>query len=119
MSEWREVADALPEVAASGDSAAVAPAPAAAAASASATPQAHGWVEKSAYNYDVYTKSSKEVDEAKADYEANGVEVGEWAGNAAVYKWDDDFGDVGPRFPELEKQLFGGEVMKQGIDFQK
>lgn len=30
----------------------------------------------------------------------------EWAGNAARYEWKDEYGDVGPRNEELEKQLF-------------
>jgi len=116
MAIWGDVAAALPEIVASDNNAVVAQAP---GSSGPAAPQAHGWVEKSAYNYDVYTKSSKEVEGDKASFEANGVEVGEWAGNAEVYKWDGEIGDIGPRFEALEKQLFGGENTQKGIDFEK
>lgn len=30
----------------------------------------------------------------------------EWAGNAARYEWRDEYGDIGPRNEELERQLF-------------
>jgi ATP-dependent RNA helicase DDX3X len=37
---------------------------------------------------------------------------------AAIYEWNDEYGDVGPRFEELEKQLFGSENhVKTGINF--
>jgi len=45
-----------------------------------------------------------------------------WEGNATVYEWDGETGDIGPEFPELELQLFGnpGErTQSQGIDFSK
>ena len=116
MSGWGEVVAALPKAVASDSNNVEVQAP---AVSEPTRAQAHGWVEKNAYNYDVYTKSSKEIDEGKADFQANGVEVGDWAGNAEVYKWDDEYGDVGPAFPALERQLFGGETMKRGIDFGK
>lgn len=33
----------------------------------------------------------------------------------AVYEWAEEYGEVGPRVPELEEQLFGGEFrMRQG-----
>ena len=38
---------------------------------------------------------------------------------AAVYEWNDEYGDVGPRFEELEKQLFGAENhVRAGINFE-
>ncbi|POS84939.1 hypothetical protein EPUL_002483 [Erysiphe pulchra] len=96
-------------------------------------PQDHGWGDKVPYDYDSYAKTSKELaeenearanngDEAAAHYAGavGGVKVGEWHNNAAVYEWDDEYGDVGPEFPELERQLFGSEFhVKSGIDFQK
>lgn len=80
-------------------------------------PQEAGWVKKEAYNYEAYNKSAKELIDENA---ANGVGDREWASNAAKYEWNDDFGDVGPPFPELEQQLFGSEHhVKAGIDFSK
>lgn len=38
---------------------------------------------------------------------------------AAVYEWNDEFGDVGPRFEELENQLFGAENhVRAGVNFE-
>ncbi|KAF4124651.1 ATP-dependent RNA helicase DDX3X [Geosmithia morbida] len=40
--------------------------------------------------------------------------------SARVYEWDEEFGDVGPRLPELECELFGDpENRGQAIDFSK
>ncbi|KAI1329950.1 P-loop containing nucleoside triphosphate hydrolase protein [Xylariaceae sp. FL0255] len=63
---------------------------------------AHEWAAKTAYDYS----------------ENNDVE---WMGNAAVYHWDGDEGDIGPEIPELEKILFGDAQDRdpQGLDFQK
>lgn len=86
-------------------------------------PQEHGWAPKTDYDYSTYMKSTKELAEAEAaakESAAPGVEVGSWASNAATYEWNEDFGDVGPRHPELEKQLFGSENhVRIGIKFEK
>ena len=80
-------------------------------------PQKHGWVVKNAYDYDTYNKTTKELHEAD---HSMGVETGGWASNAVVYEWNEEYGDVGPEFPLLEQQLFGGEFrMTQGINFAK
>ncbi|KAI1505001.1 P-loop containing nucleoside triphosphate hydrolase protein [Biscogniauxia marginata] len=44
-----------------------------------------------------------------------------WEGNARVYEWDGDEGEVGPEYPELENILFGAPEDRdpQGIDFSK
>ncbi|RDA94596.1 hypothetical protein CP533_2408 [Ophiocordyceps camponoti-saundersi (nom. inval.)] len=45
-----------------------------------------------------------------------------WDGNARVYEWNDEFGDIGPKFPELELELFGDPATRHeriGLDFQK
>jgi hypothetical protein len=106
------------------------------------TPGEHGWANKkdAAYDYDTFNKSSKELadalvastggeGEAAADVTTPDVEVvgavgglapGQWASNAAVYNWDQEYGDVGPRFADLEKQLFGSEFhVKAGIQFDQ
>lgn len=95
-------------------------------------PQEHGWVMKSGFDYEKYGKSSKELahlnatqggengDDALAGLDpVGGLREGDWANNAAIYTWNDDFGDVGPEFPELEKMLFGGDHVKKGIAFDK
>ena len=59
-----------------------------------------GWTKPSAYDY---------TDEAPT-----------WDGNAAVYEFDGDTGDLGPEHPDLERQLFGdpnGTTNSHGIDF--
>jgi len=41
-------------------------------------------------------------------------------GNAVVYHWDGEEGDIGPAYPELEILLFGPEddrKIRRGIDF--
>ncbi len=44
-----------------------------------------------------------------------------WDGNARIYEWDGEVGDVGPEYPELEVMLFGqpGDREHHGIDFTK
>jgi ATP-dependent RNA helicase DDX3X len=88
------------------------------AAAPKKNPQEAGWVEKQPYDYDTYNKSSKELyDEGLAP---GGLGAQDWASNAAKYEWDEEYGDVGPEFLELEKQLFGGENrMRTGIEFSK
>ena len=36
-----------------------------------------------------------------------------WLSDAAIYQWDDEFGDVGEPNPELEKLLFEDEHMQR------
>lgn len=108
------------------------------------TPGEHGWANKkdAAYDYDTFNKTSRELadaltastreagegeaptDAATPDVDAvgavGGLAPGQWANNAAVYEWDQEYGDVGPRFIDLEKQLFGSEFhVKAGIQFDK
>ncbi|KAK4453568.1 putative ATP-dependent RNA helicase [Podospora aff. communis PSN243] len=62
-----------------------------------------GWVRPTAYDY-------------------TGEAPREWEGNAAVYEWDGEEGEIGPEFPELEIQLFGKQderMQSHGIDFTK
>ncbi|QSZ30836.1 hypothetical protein DSL72_000394 [Monilinia vaccinii-corymbosi] len=102
-------------------------------------PQEAGWVPATKYDYDTYNKSSKELADARqaaaaegadpatdADAEAEpdtlavgGLRPGDWASNGAIYEWSDEYGDVGPRFPDLEEQLFGNQNnhVRQGLQF--
>ncbi|RDA82499.1 hypothetical protein CP532_6857 [Ophiocordyceps camponoti-leonardi (nom. inval.)] len=53
---------------------------------------------------------------------ANPGEEATWDGNARVYEWNDEYGDIGPKFPELELELFGDPTTRHeriGLDFQK
>ncbi|KEY68700.1 hypothetical protein S7711_00574 [Stachybotrys chartarum IBT 7711] len=45
-----------------------------------------------------------------------------WDGGARIYQWNDEFGDVGPKFPDLEVELFGDPATRHdraGLDFSK
>lgn len=46
---------------------------------------------------------------SKYDYETLGSRGGldDFDGNARVYSWDGEQGDIGPEYPELEVDLFG------------
>ena len=60
-----------------------------------------GWTEATAFNYD--------------EFQRTGGNDADWYGAAKVYEWSDEFGDVAPAVPELEKILFGGEFqMRRG-----
>ncbi|RFU76909.1 dead deah box rna helicase [Trichoderma arundinaceum] len=66
-----------------------------------------GWVERTAFDYT-----------AMSDAQA----ASSWDGNARVYQWSDEYGDVGPAFPELEIELFGDPNSRRertGLDFSK
>ena len=75
-----------------------------------------GWAEPEKYNYSAYNTASREEREA---VEAE-LGLSDWASNAAKYEWKDEFGDIGPPHPELERQLFHeGTGTHSGILFQK
>jgi ATP-dependent RNA helicase DDX3X len=135
MSAWetKGMAEALPDV------------PESNAGQTKLNPQEHGWAPKQKFNYEDYNKSNKELadqfaaqktaGEGNDDFVApgesasgfqetsgavGGLQQGDWSSNAAVYEWNDEYGEVGPAFPELEKQLFGSDLhVKQGINFSK
>lgn len=69
-------------------------------------------------------ESAAWVECQKIDYTA--LSVGEnpeqFDGQAKIYQWDEEFGDVGPRFTELELELFGDPQTRHeraGLDFSK
>jgi ATP-dependent RNA helicase DDX3X len=83
----------------------------------SRNPQALGWAAKSAYDYDAYNKTTQQL---RNEDEARGGNERSWASNAVRYEWNDEFGEIGPPLPELEKQLFGSEFhVRHGIEFEK
>ena len=78
-------------------------------------PAAKGWVAKTPYDYNTFNASIKDIEAGE-----RAGEVEDWAAGAQKYEWSDDFGDIGPAVPELEKQLFGdGFSMRSGIEFSK
>jgi ATP-dependent RNA helicase DDX3X len=72
------------------------------AESSTAQPKIEGWGEQTPYDY-------------------TEAEERHWEGNASVYEWDGEEGELGPAHPELEKILFGPpeERNPQGLDFTK
>ncbi|EJT70577.1 ATP-dependent RNA helicase DED1 [Gaeumannomyces tritici R3-111a-1] len=61
-----------------------------------------GWVDRTAYDY--------------GNEERNHT----WEGDARIYEWDGEEGDLGPEVPQLEDELFGPKNKDQGsagIDF--
>ncbi|TVY31493.1 ATP-dependent RNA helicase [Lachnellula subtilissima] len=106
------------------------------------TPGELGWADNknAAYDYATFSKSNKQLADEKAargeaegqtpgdgqDPEAEpvgavgGLASGEWASGAVVYEWREEYGEVGPRFANLEKQLFGSELhVRAGIEFKE
>lgn len=96
-----------------------------------------GWVERETYDYATYNAapnaganaapnaaSSTAADHGTGDGGDDAKEqtkdVPSWASNAMKYEWSDEYGDVGPPHPELEKQLFKNELLNRtGLKFSK
>ena len=79
----------------------------------------HGWAEPQKYDYETYNAPNVSVTPAPEAVE-NEFIVPVWASNAKKYEWSDEFGDVGPRVPELERILFGDpDQPERGVDFDK
>ncbi|KAK8102780.1 ATP-dependent RNA helicase [Apiospora sp. TS-2023a] len=59
--------------------------------------------------------------EKPTQYDYSEGNTGDWDGNAQVYLFDGEEGDVGPKFPELEVQIFGNpeDRSKPGEQFDK
>ena len=70
-----------------------------------------GWITPVPFKYD--TVKDQSAPDAPT-VTAPGAEP-DWLGGAAIYQWDDEFGDIGPENPALEEELFRGEnLMKAG-----
>jgi ATP-dependent RNA helicase DDX3X len=115
MSDWdsaaKDLALALPEASSTG-----APPVAASPASGQEVQNTGAWGEKVAYDYDRFNLTTKEATDRDV---ANGIESGDWASNAPIYEFNDEYGDVGPEFADLEEQLFGGVQQQKGINYSK
>lgn len=84
-------------------------------AEAAALAREKGWVEPEAYDYVENTADSK-----PAPGENFGSGDFQWAHDAAKYEWKEEFGDVGPKIPELEEQLFQSEhLLRKGNMYEK
>lgn len=57
------------------------------------------------FNYETVVGGEAEKDETRQD--------AVWLSDAAVYQWDDEFGDVGEPNPELEKMLFDDDNLQR------
>src|SRR5437773_811494 len=65
-----------------------------------------GWVERQKFDYEAYT--------------AEGQGLLGSVGNETRYEWKDEYGEVGPRVPVIEKALFEGDsIMTVGDEINK
>jgi ATP-dependent RNA helicase DDX3X len=67
------------------------------------------------------SKTKFEVyDDGEAAEPGQEAEAPTWAANAQKYEWMDEYGDIGPPIPELERQLFGADILvRSGNEFSK
>jgi ATP-dependent RNA helicase DDX3X len=116
MDSWGtgDLAQALPSVESAKDG--TASSTVVAAPASTRNPQDAGWAAPEAYDYATYNRTTKELH----DESTVGGATKDWASNSARYEWNDEYGDVGPAIPELERQLFGSEEhVRTGIQFDK
>lgn len=95
-----------------------------------------GWVERQTYDYAAYTAGANASPNAAPNAASDAAahpgtgdgdeateqtkDVPSWASNAMKYEWSDEYGDVGPAHPELERQLFKNELLNRtGLKFSK
>ncbi|KAF6838877.1 DEAD/DEAH box helicase [Colletotrichum plurivorum] len=65
------------------------------------------WTKPMSYNYDELAQQGP-------------IQTTNWEGNNAIYEWDEEYGEVGPKHPELELMLFGDPDTRHehtGLDF--
>lgn len=76
-----------------------------------------GWVEQQPFKYDAAIPPP----DAPSDINLpSGDEIPGWMHRARKYEWSDEYGDIGPEVPELEKELFGSELkLKKGYNFKE
>ena len=67
--------------------------------------KAAGWADPVPFEYGNTTGEDSAEDETRENVP--------WLSDAAIYQWDDDFGDVGDPNPELEKMLFSNEYQQR------
>jgi ATP-dependent RNA helicase DDX3X len=64
-----------------------------------------GWNNPIPFSYDTAAGGEVAPDETR--------DTAVWLSDAAIYQWDDEFGDVGAPNPELEKMLFADEHLQR------
>ncbi|KAK1144779.1 hypothetical protein N8T08_004790 [Aspergillus melleus] len=73
--------------------------------------QEKGWSKPESYDYTKYGGNLPPLH--KPSEEEPQLDLPEWAANAAKYEWKDEYGDVGPKSPELEEMLFRSEYINR------
>jgi len=85
-------------------------------AEAAAKARAYGFAEPIKYDYAVYGVKTG----GDAEGEATSLPDFNWAANAAKYEYNEEYGEVGPRIPQLEQQLYTGEhIVRTGLYITK
>lgn len=80
--------------------------------------QKAGWCAPQPFNYDAAAPTSG-MHGATGGEGANNEDAYKataWAHDAEKYEWQEDYGEVGPRHEELEKQLFRTEYHNRAGD---
>ena len=78
------------------------------------------WAEPEKYDYETYNAPPKDQRSAAPAESGEADDVPVWAGNATRYEWKDEYGEVGPEHPALEKMLFKSEwQMEKGNEFSR
>lgn len=88
-------------------------------------PSERGWDKPTPLDYEaLQAKPSDLLTKVAADDEAEIIDTTEqeienpgWASSAIKYEWKDEYGDLGPEIPELERQLFTKEGSSQMGEF--
>jgi ATP-dependent RNA helicase DDX3X len=75
------------------------------AAEAETKAREYNWPQKVHYDYTTYAPKEEGA------LAVSGANLPTWACSAAKYEWLDEYGDVAPRIPELEAQLFDLEFL--------
>jgi ATP-dependent RNA helicase DDX3X len=78
---------------------------------AEAKAKEYNWPEKIAYDYSAY----QPVKNAPVDVGS----MPEWASSAVRYEWSDEYGEVGPRIPQLEADLYNLEFLHRAGEAMK
>lgn len=75
------------------------------------TARAKGWVAPVAYDYETKTSSQAIATGADPTIPHETFIEPQWAHLAQKYEWKEEYGDVGPKMPELEAQLFHNDFL--------
>jgi len=76
-------------------------------------PSERGWDKPEPLDYEAL-QAKPEAFKIAEDGEQSATKAfgtSEWASSAQKYEWKEEYGDVAPEFPELEKHLYTGDLM--------